>query len=54
MEIESLGYLQKLDIGKSATHIERWYLFTNVKPGRTDNDFEKVIAPLLEKTKAVE
>ncbi len=54
MEIESLGYLQKLDVGKSATHVERWYLFTNVKALKSDNDLEKVMIPLLEKTKAVE
>ena len=50
MEIESLGPLAQLEPGQSVTYVERWYLFKNVDAGRTVEDLEAAIVPVVEKT----
>lgn len=54
MEVESLGYMHNLEPGQVAKHIERWYLFGNVKPGTTEESLDSAIQPLVKKTKAIE
>lgn len=54
MEIETLGYYQRLDTGQTASHTERWYIFDNVKGSASDFELNKTIPALLKQTKAVE
>ena len=49
-ELETLGPLEKLEPGKTATHVEHWTLNRNVKiPHWTDADLDKAVLPLLGK-----
>ncbi len=50
MEIESVGPLTKLDPNETATHVERWSLFRDVKAGDSEESLDAAIAPLVEKT----
>ncbi len=45
LELETLGPLVSLDPGDHASHQERWFLFGDVPPPRTDADVEAVILP---------
>jgi len=47
MELESLGPIQKVAPGKSATHEEVWQLFANVKIPTDDDAIDTMLRPLL-------
>ncbi len=47
IELETLAPLQRLEIGASATHEERWSLFNDVGIGATDDDTEAALTPCL-------
>lgn len=51
IEVESLGPLQTLKPGETATHTERWFLFRNVTIPKSDEDLAKALATLLERAK---
>ncbi len=48
IEVESLGPLQTLRPGETATHTERWFLFRNVTIPKSDEELAKTLAPLLD------
>jgi hypothetical protein len=50
MEIETLGPMARLEPGRSAVHVEDWFLFKDVKADRAEASIEKVIMPLVERT----
>ncbi len=50
MEVESVGPLTTVEPGKEVTHVERWFLFKDVKPGATDDSLDAALKPLVEKT----
>lgn len=50
MEVETLGPLTTLQPNGSTTHVERWYLFDNVKTGDTEDSLAKAVDPLLRST----
>jgi len=50
LEMETLGPLQKVAPGASATHVEHWSLHKDVRvPTWTDQDLDRALLPLLEK-----
>lgn len=51
IELESLGPLQKLEPGASATHVERWFLFKDVALGAKDAETEAALATPLAATR---
>jgi hypothetical protein len=51
MEIESVGPLMKLDPSGSATHVEKWSLFKDVKAGDSEESLDAAIAPLVAQTR---
>lgn len=48
-EVESLGPLQTMEPGATATHTEKWTLFRNPGMVRTEKDVERSVAPLVQK-----
>lgn len=52
IELETLGPLGTLAPGGSADHAERWFLFEQVAGGESETALEKVLEPLLAKTRA--
>jgi hypothetical protein len=50
LEVESLGPMTTIQPGKSARHIEHWFVFDGVDIGRSETSIEKAMAPLLEQT----
>ncbi len=49
-ELETLGPLDKLERGKTVTHVEHWTLHRNIKiPHWTDATLDQVVLPLLAK-----
>ncbi len=51
MEVETLGPMAHLEPGRAAEHTERWHLFRNVSLGRTDENLEAALNPILPQTK---
>lgn len=51
IELETLGPLQPLAPGTTASHQERWSLFRDVAPGDSDEALARTLAPLLEQTR---
>ncbi|HEY63863.1 MAG TPA: hypothetical protein G4O02_04775 [Caldilineae bacterium] len=52
LELETLGPLVWLEPGASVTHVERWYIFSDVECEVTDEaSIEAALTPLLEQTK---
>ena len=51
IEVESLGPLALLEPGQSAIYTEHWFLFNGVDAGRGEENLEKAIMLLVEKTK---
>ena len=47
MELETLGHLQKLAPGESATHVEEWFLFRDFTTGRDEDELAATLAPLI-------
>ena len=47
VEIETLGPMQRLEPGESATHTEQWQLFADVDIGESEDTVEAALAPLL-------
>jgi len=50
IEIETLAPLERLEQNAAAEHIERWFLFRDVKMGATDESMEQTLAPLIKQT----
>lgn len=50
MEIETVGHLSTINPGESVTHVEHWYLFSNVQLGDTDDSVSAALTPLVHKT----
>lgn len=50
MEVESLGPLELVEPGASIEYIENWYLFKGVDAGKTEDDLEAAIMPLVKST----
>jgi hypothetical protein len=46
LEVETMGRLQTIAPGASATHVERWGLFKDVAIGTTDDDLDGSVLPL--------
>lgn len=51
IELESLGPLETLKPGATATHTERWFLFKDVSIPKDDEGLEKTLMPLLSSVK---
>jgi hypothetical protein len=51
MEVETLGWMHKLDTNQRAEHTERWFLFKNVDIGATEATLDAAISPLVAQTK---
>ena len=49
-EVESLGPLVTLAPGQTASHKERWFLFSGVTIPKDDAELEKTLAPIIAKT----
>ena len=47
IELETLAPLQRIEIGASATHQERWSLFNKIEIGVTDDDIEAALSACL-------
>jgi hypothetical protein len=47
IEVESLGPMRRLEAGQSTEHVERWSLFKNVQIGKTEQDVEAALKPVL-------
>lgn len=54
IEMESLGPMVKLQPGQSVTHVERWYLFKDVKLPSDEAGIEATLTPLLKQTSSPE
>jgi hypothetical protein len=52
LELESLGPLQRVAPGQTISHVEHWWLFPGVKPGRSEADLAAALAPLLQQSGA--
>ena len=50
-ELETLAPLVTLQPGASAEHVENWFLFRDVPEPKNDNDIDRNILPLIQKTK---
>lgn len=50
IEVETLAPLQLLEPGASATHTERWFLFSNFHSGTTDESLDTALNQLLART----
>ncbi|NLH98927.1 MAG: hypothetical protein GX446_05475 [Chthonomonadales bacterium] len=50
MEVETVGPLMTIQPGDTIEHVERWFLFGDVKPGTTEATLDAAIAPLVAKT----
>ncbi|HUU69935.1 MAG TPA: hypothetical protein VM186_10440 [Planctomycetota bacterium] len=50
LEVESVGPLATLEPGKAVQHVEHWFVFENVKIGKTDAAIEKAIVRLIEQS----
>lgn len=50
MEVESLGPLQSLEPGASASHTEWWHLFSGVTLGENEDEMAAALAPLIAQT----
>ena len=50
LELETLGQLEMLKPGESATHVEHWYLFSDVELGTTEESIAKKLLPIIHKT----
>jgi hypothetical protein len=50
IEVETLAPLQRLEPGASATHIERWFLFRDVRLGETEESLDAALNSLLSQT----
>jgi hypothetical protein len=50
IELESLAPLRRLEPGMAAGHVERWYLFGNVRRGETETEIDAAISPLIAQT----
>jgi hypothetical protein len=48
LEVESLGPLQMVTPGNTATHIEIWKLYKNVGSIKTEDDIDREIVPLIQ------
>jgi len=49
LELETLGPLRKLNPGKTAEHIERWWLFKNIESGASESWIDPIIIPAVER-----
>lgn len=50
LEVESLGPLQRLEPGAAAEHLERWFLFRDVRAVESEEELEAILGPLLAQT----
>ncbi len=50
MEIESLGPVSSLETGETAEHMERWYLFRDVRLGETEEEISRAVESLINQT----
>lgn len=50
MEVETLAPMNRLEPGESADHVERWYLFRDVKAEDCEESLEAALTPLLAET----
>lgn len=50
MEVETLAPLTKIKPNEIATHVEHWYLFSDVNAGDSEDSLDKAITPLIAKT----
>ncbi|MBA2645872.1 MAG: hypothetical protein H0U81_03630 [Pyrinomonadaceae bacterium] len=50
VEVETLGPVRRLEAGASAEHVERWFLFQNVRLGTTEAALDASIKPLIAQT----
>ena len=50
MEVETVGPLMTINPGDTIEHVERWFLFADVKAGATEATLDAAIAPLVAKT----
>ncbi|HEX8652438.1 MAG TPA: hypothetical protein VF708_16610 [Pyrinomonadaceae bacterium] len=50
IELESLAPLRCLEPGMAAEHVERWYLFGNVRRGETETEIDEAVRPLIAQT----
>lgn len=51
MEVESVGPLVELQPGQTVTHVEKWFLFKDVKPGDSEDALDAAIKPLIDSAK---
>ncbi|MGQ9456092.1 MAG: hypothetical protein ACUVRS_01900 [Armatimonadota bacterium] len=51
MEVESVGPLVKLQPSQTVTHVEKWFLFKDVKPGDSESALDVAIRPLIDSAK---
>jgi len=47
IEVESLGPMRRLEPNQTAEHLERWSLFRNVQVGKTEQDVDAALKPVL-------
>jgi hypothetical protein len=47
VELETMGPLKTLAQGDSATHEERWELHKDVNGGKTEDELDEALAPLV-------
>lgn len=47
LEVESLGPMRRLEPNQSTEHLERWTLFKNVQIGKSEQDVDAALRPVL-------
>jgi hypothetical protein len=50
LEVETLGPLTTLEPGKAVQHVEHWFVFDGVAPGRSEAGIARALTPILEES----